>query len=134
MLFFNRQQSYRVAHPVAGGDDCTALSFEKHALANYIRGYDPTVGDGSDWYFPMAAALSSHLLAWGLHRLRGSLQTPGSPEPLAVEEACAALLAESVASARCQSGRKPRRSATRRGHHELVAATQIVLARRWRES
>lgn len=133
VLFFNRQQSYRVAHPVAGGDDCTALSFEQQALANYIRGYDPTVGDGSDWYFPMAAALSSHSLVWGLHRLRASLQTPGSSEPLAVEEACAALLAESVANARCPSGTKPRRSATRRAHRELVAATQIVLARRWRE-
>ena len=81
----------------------------------------------------MAAALSSHSLVWGLHRLRASLQTPGSSEPLAVEEACAALLAESVANARCPSGTKPRRSATRRAHRELVAATQIVLARRWRE-
>ena len=133
VLFFNRQQSYRVAHPVAGGDDCTALSFEKHALANYIRGTIQQSGTAPigifRWRRPSAAIRSS----WGLHRLRASLQTLGSPEPLAVEEACAALLAESVANARCPSGTRPRRSVTRRAHRELVAATQIVLARRWRE-
>ena len=94
--------------------------------------YDPTVGDGSDGYFPMAAALSSHSLAWGLYRLRASLQTPGSPEPLAVEEACAALLTESVTSARCPSGKRPRRSVTRRAHRELVAANANRAARCWR--
>jgi hypothetical protein len=36
VLFFNRDEPYRVSHPVPGGDDCTVVSFGADTLADVL--------------------------------------------------------------------------------------------------
>jgi AraC-like DNA-binding protein len=56
-------------------------------------------------------------------------------DALAVEEICASLLADSIASAYQTRGavRQPIRATTRQAHRDLVDATRVVLARRFRD-
>jgi AraC family transcriptional regulator len=56
-------------------------------------------------------------------------------DPLFVEEICALLLAESVASANQQRAvvRQPMLAITRQAHRDLVDAARVVLARRFRD-
>jgi hypothetical protein len=36
-LFFNREEGYRVSHPVDGGDDCTAFTFRWEILVEAVE-------------------------------------------------------------------------------------------------
>jgi len=135
VLFFNRHECYRVAHPVAGGDDCTSVSFDENALVDFLREIDPAVADSPARPFRASAAPSSSALCLRLQQLRQTLRGPVRPDPLAIEEACGALLAESVTGSRRESNLSPPpiRAETRRAHQNLAAAVRVVLARRCRE-
>ena len=37
ILFFNREEGYRVSHPVDGGDDCTAFTFRWEILVEAVE-------------------------------------------------------------------------------------------------
>lgn len=128
VLFFNRDEVYRVSHPVPGGDNCTALSFEAGALVDFLRTTDPAIADAPGRPFRSPAAASSNALVLRLHRLRKFLRTHPGADPLATEEICASLLAESMAGTSHQKHRpeRPIRSATRRAHRDLVAAARYT--------
>jgi AraC family transcriptional regulator len=132
VLFFNRHETYRVSHPVPGGDDCTTVSFEEKALVDFLQAIDPSIADSPSRPFRSPAAASSNALLLRLHRLRQFLRRHGDADPLAAEEMCVSLLTESVASASPQPNRlvRPVRGATRRAHRDLVVATCVMLARR----
>jgi AraC family transcriptional regulator len=102
VLFFNRHETYRVLHPIAGGDSCTA---------------------------------SSAYVALHLHRLRRLLLSHRQVDPLLIEETCGSLLQGSMADAyeRGRMTRQPVGRATRQAHRDLVDATRIVLAQKFRE-
>jgi hypothetical protein len=103
VLFFNRHETYRVSHPAAGGDTCTAIHFkEEEALVNYFCSIDPRVAESPDRPFRFGVAASSASLAVNLHRLRRLLITQRVVDPLLVEESCASLLAESASAAWAQ--------------------------------
>jgi AraC family transcriptional regulator len=135
VLFFNRHESYRVSHPVAGGDNCTSIHFNQAALVDFIHSIDPSIENSSNRPFRSSAAICSASIALTLHRLRRLLLTQRPVEPLVVEEICASLLAQSLTSTDHQRGtvRRPIRAITRQAHRDLVDATRIVLARRFRE-
>jgi AraC family transcriptional regulator len=135
VLFFNRHESYRVSHPVAGGDHCTSIQLSQTALVDFIYSIDPSIEKSPDRPFRSSAATSSASIALNLHRLRRLLLTKQPLESLLVEEICASLLADSVAAAyeRRDRIRQPIRRATRQAHRDLVDATRVVLARRCRE-
>jgi AraC-like DNA-binding protein len=135
VLFFNRHEFYRVSHPVAGGDNCTSIDFDQAALVDFIYSVDPSIGNSPDRPFRFSAAICSARLALNLHRLRRLLLTQRPFEPLVAEEICTSLLADSLTSADQQRGtmRRPVRAITRQAHRDLVDATRVVLARRFRE-
>jgi AraC-like DNA-binding protein len=135
VLFFNRHETYRVSHPTAGGDNCTAIHFKEKALVDFLSSIDPGVAESPDRPFRFAAVASSASLALNLYRLRRLLLSQRPVEPLIVEEICASLLADSVGGAYEQRGGilQSVRESTRQAHCDLVDATRVVLAHRFRD-
>jgi AraC family transcriptional regulator len=135
VLFFNRNEVYRVLHPVPGGDDCTTVSFDETALLEFLQTLDPSIADSPSRPFRSTAAAASSALVFRLHRLRQLLRAQGDADSLTIEEICASLLAESAAGAASEQGppAQPIRDTTRHAHRELVANTRLVLAREFRE-
>jgi AraC family transcriptional regulator len=135
VLFFNRHETYRISHPVVGGDNCTAIHFEEKALVDFLSSIDPGVAQSRNRPFRFAATANSASLALNLHRMRRLLLTHRKVEPLLVEEICASLLADSIGTAYKRRGRthQPIRESTRQAHRDLVDATRVVLARKFRD-
>jgi AraC family transcriptional regulator len=135
VLFFNRHETYRVSHPIAGGDTCTAIHFDEEALIDFLRSMDPFVAESAGRPFRSATAASSAYVGLRLQRLRRHLLSHRQVDPLVVEEVCMFLLADSIASAdqRRRVTRQPVGRTTRRAHRDLVDATRVMLARRFRD-
>jgi AraC family transcriptional regulator len=135
VLFFNRHETYRVSHPIAGGDTCTAIHFDEKALVDFLRSMDPFAAESAGRPFHSATAASSAYVALHLQRLRRLLLSQRQVDSLVVEEICASLLANSIAGAYQAAGatRQPIRAATRQAHRDLIDAARVVLARRFRD-
>jgi AraC family transcriptional regulator len=135
VLFFNRHETYRVSHPIAGGDTCTAIHFDEEALIDFLRSMDPFVAESTGRPFRSATAASSAHLALHLQQLRRLLLSRRQVDPLVIEEICASLLQASVACAyeRRSITHQPVSRATRQAHRGLVDATRVVLAQKFRE-
>jgi AraC family transcriptional regulator len=135
VLFFNRYETYRVLHPIAGGDSCTAIHFDEGALVDFLRSMDPFVAESADRPFRSATTASSAYVALHLQRLRRLLLSHRQVDPLLIEETCGSLLQGSVADAyeRRRMKRQPVGRATRQAHRDLVDATRVVLAQKFRE-
>lgn len=130
--FFNRGETYRMAHPVGGGDDCTSIRFDDQALLELLLDDDPFTAARP---FRLASVGTTAAMSLGLHRLRQNLLQRNAAEPLGVEEAAALLLTEANAIAARQQGRhlEGRRPTTRKAHRDLVYASRVVLAKTFRE-
>ncbi|HEX6244837.1 MAG TPA: AraC family transcriptional regulator, partial [Polyangiales bacterium] len=90
LLFFSRDEPYRVAHPAGCGDDCTALSFSDALLHDALVAHDP------DWLarggrgFRFDQALVDRGLVLTGERLRAAARA--KHDALALEEMALALL------------------------------------------
>jgi AraC family transcriptional regulator len=138
VLFFNAGETYRVAHPVSGGDDCTAIRFNPKALMEFAfptgRGHRPRL-QGEEEPFRLPSAGSTNPMVLLLHRMRQNLLKRTRPEGLAVEEDASALLRQALELQRTQVGRtrEPVRADTCKAHRDLVHAALILLAKRFRD-
>jgi AraC family transcriptional regulator len=132
--FFNRNETYQVAHPVAGGDDCTSIRFDDDALIDLLAHDDPSVADRPS-PFRLSSAGTTAVMALVLHRLRRNLLAERAIDALLIEEDAAFLLTEASTIANRLKGRapQPRRPATRKAHRELVHTARLVLAKTFRE-
>ncbi len=130
VLFFNAGETYRVAHPVSGGDDCTAIRFDDQALMEFARLEDPL----NCVPFQLPSVGSTNAMVLILHRLRRNLLARRT-HTLAVEEDATALLSEAREVESQRRGRKsePVRRDTRKSHRDLVHASRILLSKRFRE-
>jgi AraC-like DNA-binding protein len=91
VLFFRAGETYRVSHPVAGGDDCTVLAFDRAVLADAVARYDPSAQDRGESPVGVTHGPSRAELGLFLQRLRQRLRGDGG-ESLAVEELAISLL------------------------------------------
>jgi AraC family transcriptional regulator len=109
--------------------------FNQSALTAFIHSIDTSIENSPDSPFRCPAADCSVSIALNLHRLRQVLLKRRQVDRLAVEEVCASLLAESVASVdqRRAVVRQPMRAVTRQAHRDLVDATRVVLAQKFRD-
>src|ERR1051326_5142073 len=134
VLFFNAGEVYRVAHPVSGGDDCTALRFNGKALLEFVRQNAPASKEQSlPFYLPSTGSTNSMVLR--LHRLRQKLCKRTTPDILAIEEDASSLLQQALelqSRQRCLAHRAVRKD-TRKAHRDLVDAALILLAKQFRE-
>ncbi|HKP92495.1 MAG TPA: AraC family transcriptional regulator [Chthoniobacterales bacterium] len=132
--FLNQNETYRIAHPVSGGDDCTSIRFEDRVLFDFSLGDNPSTEE-SPFPFQLPSIASTPAISLGLHRLRQNLLRRNGPGVLAVEEEAVSLLSEASAIATRQVGGRPgtRRADTRKAHRDLVYASRVVLAKKFRE-
>jgi AraC family transcriptional regulator len=135
VLFFNRYETCRFSHPAEGGDKCTSIRFQAEPLVDFLQSMHPPVTDSPERPFRSSAAVSTSSLALKLHRLRRLILFAQSDNVLAIEETCASLLTEALANADEEQNMGPGKSreSTRKAHRDLVHATRVVLARRFRE-
>ena len=132
--FLNRNETYRIAHPVSGGDDCTSIRFGDQALREFLFQDNPSIGEKAA-LFQLPSVSSSPAMSVVLHRLRQTLLRNKAADDLAVEENATSLLIEANAIANRQQGFafKPIRTETRKAHRDLVYASRVVLAKLFRE-
>jgi AraC family transcriptional regulator len=145
VLFFNAGETYRVAHPVSGGDDCTAIRFDTKALTEFARleesfptgrGHRPRLQREENCIpFQLPSVGSTNAMVLILHGLRRNLLAGRALSALAVEEDAAALLTQAREAASRRRGRKSEavRGETRKAHRDLVYASRILLSKRFRE-
>ena len=135
VLFFNRNETCRFAHPADGGDKCTSIRFQAEPLVDFLVSMHPLVADSPERPFRSSAAISSCSLALKLHRLRRLIFFAQSNNALAIEETCVSLLTEALANTDEELNTQLRKSreSTRKAHRDLVDATRVVLARRFRD-
>ena len=135
VLFFNRHETCRFSHPADGGDKCTSIRFQAEPLVDFLQSMHPPVADSPERPFRSSAAVSTSSLALKLHRLRRLILFAQSDNALAIEETCASLLTEALSKADEEQNMGPGKSreSTRKAHRDLVDATRVVLARRFRE-
>lgn len=124
-MFFNRDETYRVRHPTAEGDECLVVTIRQDALVGALAPNDPWVEDrvGAPFRNSVAALLEpTALLA---ERLLATLRRPRAAA-LQVEEQSIRL----VAAAAAPRAEAPRvRTATQRRHADLAEAARELLAR-----
>jgi AraC family transcriptional regulator len=135
VLFFNAGDVYRVAHPVSGGDNCSAIRFNGKALLDFVRQNAPSTDkDTSIFHLPSVGSTNPMVLL--LHRLRQNLLRRTKPDALEVEEDASSLLRQALGLQWAQHDRKhePVRADTRKAHRDLVHAVHILLAKRFRDA
>ncbi len=127
VLFFNAGETFRVSHPVAGGDACLVLAFE-HSLLKELAPSDLLASDGAKVSFkkrrlridPRAQVLVALLR----HSLREELAEPLEAEGLALTLLRRAISPQTAHEAGATEGRQ-----------KLVDRAKLVLAadpgRRW---
>jgi AraC-like DNA-binding protein len=137
VLLQRRGDVYRVSHPAACGDECTALTFAPTLLAEAFASGDPAAGQGLQRPFPTARVECPPDVVVSMHRLRRALHGPARSGPDIREmevDALALELLDGVARAAAASARARRaprgRDETQRTHHDLVERVRGRLSAR----
>jgi AraC-like DNA-binding protein len=91
VLFFRAGETYRVSHPVPGGDDCTSLAFDRDMLADAVGRFDPSARDRPDSPLGVTHGPTRPAVSVFLQRLRQRFDA-GEMDGLAVEEMAVFLL------------------------------------------
>ena len=135
VLFFNKAEPYRVAHPVGGGDDCTVFVFRPDLLQEVISLHQPQIVERPDRPFDFTHTLSSQQVCFCQQRLRQCLLT-GIQNGLMADELSldllAAVMRQSYRDRTIATGR--RRPATKQAHREQAERTCLLLAERFAEN
>lgn len=150
--FFNAGEPYRVWHPDECGDAITEFVLDDELLAEMVMAMDP--GDDDPMVRPFRAAdVAISPQSYLRHHAIWSAADGGPTEPIAIEEAIIAFVADAIAAARNAAGRRAagrgapghrsgraptgstsRRASTRRAHAELAQAARVRLSHRHRGS
>jgi AraC-like DNA-binding protein len=134
VVFFNRDEPYRVSHPTGGGDSCTAFVVEEETLREMMAAHDPVAADrtGPLFAFTHAPSPPEPFLQQALLRRLAA----GAGDKLEVAERIYRLLdAVLTASYRRHGAHRARqqRPATAEDHRRRVDAVKLLLARRYAE-
>jgi AraC-like DNA-binding protein len=134
VLFFGRNETYRVTHPARCGDDCTVFAFEDALLIEAVGIHDLRVQERPEQLFRFTHT-SSDQGTFLLHeRLRQALLA-GPGDKLAVDMAALGLLAALMRHAyRSRGIQGPRRrDTTCEAHRDQAERTKLFLALRLSE-
>jgi AraC-like DNA-binding protein len=127
VCFWNPGESYRVRHPVPGGDSCSVFQLTSEAVRELLAVHDAGASERLDGRFPTASApldgqgYLQHRLALHAARRMGEI-------PLEVDELAVELLHRALASPR-----EPARQAPNKSAEEYAARVREIVAARYRE-
>jgi AraC-like DNA-binding protein len=132
--FWNPAESYRVRHPVAGGDDCSVFTLPAEGALELLREYHPRSLDATMPRFPTPRAPldgPSYLA----HRLAMHASSATGTLPMLVEELGIEFLHRAVAAACAPLGREDRRRREARNRSAATYAARVreVIAARYRQ-
>jgi len=133
VLFFGRDEVYRVSHPVPGGDDCTSFSYAPDVLRDAIGRFDPGVRDHHGGLISVSTCPSGPRSALLQHGLRRAARR--SAPSIELDELAIDLLADVAKDAYRFQGVRPvkQRSDTQIAHRRLVDTALQLLSRHYRE-
>lgn len=129
IVYFNRNEPYRISHPAAERDRCTTLYMRGPTLLEAAAARDPHVGDRPERPFGQSHAPSSAAVA-ALHvRLLRRIALDPSPD-LRIDELALDLFSAALPHAGESCERQILRSSgvTRHAHLDLVERTRIALS------
>jgi AraC-like DNA-binding protein len=129
VLFFSRDEPYRYAHPLPGGDECTILSLSPALAREAVARHAPADSERREGPFRHGRALSSARSTALQYELLALLAE--RPLGIAVEDLLAEIVDESVRAAYADRGGDPPREgnglAARRRHRDLAEAARLAL-------
>jgi AraC-like DNA-binding protein len=134
VLFFLRDEPYRVSHPAGCGDECTVFAFEDALLEAAVRELDPDWAESSRPPFRFGHTPSAQPVFLLHEQLRRAARS-GSTPLLALDEAAVRLLRALLESTYRQRGLSSGRSrpSTSELHQQQVQRTALLLSTRFAE-
>ncbi len=132
--FWNPAETYRVRHPVPGGDDCSVFILPEDGAREMLREYHPRSLEAAVPRFPAARAPldgPSYLA----HRLAMHAAGASDALPMLVEELGIEFLHRAFAAACAPLGREDRRRREARNRSAATYAARVreVIAARYRQ-
>jgi len=131
ILFFNKNQPYRYAHPFPGGDDCTILTLETSRARELVDRHAPGDAQRPDAPFRLPYGVCSQRTARLHYELLARVRRSAL---ISVEDALAELTDEAIRDAYRTHTRLAREesisAAARRRHHDLAEAVKLELNER----
>ena len=132
-VFFSKGSTYRVSHPVDGGDRGTVFAVAPRVLQDIIRELDPTVDDRPEQPFPFVSGPCESTVFWRHRELVRRLEAGAEAlEPFWVDVTALQIVADTLEAAFAQQGhpRRRRREGTEADHTALAEAAKSHLAAR----
>ena len=126
VLFFNKDEPYRVSHPGDSGDDCTVISTELSFLREVVSEYEPAAGQRDNPFSISDAETRPDCAA--AHRALRFACTHSVAGELDVEEHTIALLCSVLSSAYARPEAPAPTTGTARTRRDLAEATRVFLA------
>jgi AraC-like DNA-binding protein len=103
VLFFNRDEPFRISYPKAGGDDSTLFAVSPTLLTEILAVHDPRAAHGEP-RFPVSRALSDPDL-FLVHEMLLRKAAEGRPaDALSIEEGVVRLIGRAIAAAYGRDG------------------------------
>ncbi|MEM6456767.1 MAG: helix-turn-helix transcriptional regulator [Acidobacteriota bacterium] len=138
-LFFAKGSTYRVSHPLDGGNRGTVFTLAPHALRDMLSDFDPARADQPDQPFPFASGPCESGVFWRHRQFLRRLEAAGAQPPLDPmwrDETVLHLMADILAAAfaRHSAPQKRRRGDTCVDHADRAEAAKSYLACRMGES
>jgi len=129
-LFLPPRQTYRVSHPVPGGDDCTVFKCADSLVRQALHSYDPGANDRTAErvlridHGPLDPQTLGLVYSIRRHALAPTC------DRLAIEETTIALIDHLIYNAHAIRGLRPAaaRKGTRRAHSEFVERVRALVA------
>jgi AraC-like DNA-binding protein len=129
VVFFNRDEPYRVSHPIRGGDDCSAFSIRRDVLTSIIAEFDPSAADRRSSLFQSAESSCDAALHMRHLKLLGEIER-GELTDVAVEEQVLILAREVMrqASGGVRRRRRAMRPETRRARADCAEEAKRIIS------
>ncbi len=139
-VFFSKESTYRVSHPVDCGDRGTTLAPSPRVLNDIVRELDPSVDEHPERPFPFVTGPSHSELFWRHRELVLRLEAAETDplEPLWADVAALQLIADVLEAAFVRHGLAAasdnrRREGTEADHADRAEAAKAYLASRMSE-
>ena len=133
VVFFNTDRPFRVSHPVSGGDDCTAFTFDRQAFHEVVGPIAFGVAGDKEGSMPFEHGPSDAAACLTYQQLRRSRLTDDHNQ-LGADELSLTLLGDAARAAfRVRGARPPRvRPGTRAAHKKWVDGAKLFLGENYR--
>jgi AraC family transcriptional regulator len=136
IIFYNKNESYRTGHPVAGGDRCTAFVIDDQVLSEIRAPYDSRAADVSNTRFPFNGTTGTPA-TYLKHRVLLNLVSKQSlTDKVEIDEIALDLAGDIMSDAYATTDRNlpSFRSSTSQSHLELADRVKVVLASKYNQT